>query len=67
MKSFLGTTASQVSVQVTKRDAMIASTLKAAVKEAVGTCVSIGLTVNDLDPKEVLTNIDEGKYDSSFE
>ena len=56
-----------VKVAKMKRDAMIASTLKAAVKEAVGTCVSIGLTVNDLDPKEVLTNIDEGKYDSSFE
>ncbi|MEM2091774.1 MAG: 50S ribosomal protein L11, partial [Candidatus Bathyarchaeia archaeon] len=38
--------------------------LKAAVKEIIGSCVSMGVTVDGKDPKAVLREIDEGKYDS---
>ncbi|GGP21112.1 50S ribosomal protein L11 [Thermocladium modestius] len=34
-----------------------------ALKQVVGTCRSIGLTVNGKDPKDVIKEIDAGKYD----
>lgn len=47
-----------------KRSKLLAKSLKAAVKEIVGSCVSMGVTVDGKDPKLVLREIDEGKYDS---
>jgi large subunit ribosomal protein L11 len=46
-----------------KREGMLASSLKAAVKELVGTCVSMRLKVEGKDPKEIQKEIDEGAYD----
>jgi len=46
-----------------KRPQLLAKTLKAAVKEILGSCVSMGVTVEGKDPKEVQREIDEGKYD----
>ncbi len=42
---------------------MMAKTLKAAVKEVLGTCVSMGVTVEGKNPKIVQKEVDEGKYD----
>ena len=50
-----------------KRVEQLAPTIKAAVKEILGTCVSMGVTVEGKDPKEVQKEIDEGKHDSTFE
>jgi large subunit ribosomal protein L11 len=47
-----------------KIDGMLSYELKTAVKEVIGTCVSIGVTVDGKRPKEVLVAINEGKYDS---
>ncbi|NHV45253.1 MAG: 50S ribosomal protein L11 [Candidatus Verstraetearchaeota archaeon] len=41
----------------------LAKTLKSCLKEVVGTCLSMGVTVNGKDPKEVIKEIDEGIYD----
>jgi len=49
-----------------KRPELLSKTLKAAVKEVLGTCVSMGVTVEGKDPKEVLKEIDTGKYDGMF-
>ena len=38
--------------------------LKAAVKEVLGTGVSMGVTVDGKDPREVQKEIDEGKHDA---
>ena len=38
--------------------------LKAAVKEVLGTGVSMGVTVEGKDPREVQKEIDEGKHDA---
>ncbi|MEM3578241.1 MAG: 50S ribosomal protein L11 [Candidatus Bathyarchaeia archaeon] len=46
-----------------KRHELLAKTLKGAVKEVLGSCVSMGVTVEGKDPKEVQAEIDEGKYD----
>jgi large subunit ribosomal protein L11 len=47
-----------------KENDVLARNLKAAVKEVLGTSVSMGITVEDKDPREVQKEIDEGKYDA---
>ena len=49
-----------------KKDAMLSYTLKNAVKEVLGTCGSMGVTVEGKDPKEVQKEIDAGVYDEHF-
>ncbi|WP_456471618.1 50S ribosomal protein L11 [Methanocaldococcus sp.] len=49
-----------------KKDAMLSYTLKNAVKEVLGTCGSMGVTVEGKDPKEVQKEIDAGVYDEYF-
>jgi len=46
-----------------KRPEFLAKTLKAAAKEVLGSCVSMGVTVEGKDPREVQKEIDEDKYD----
>jgi len=46
---------------------LLAKNLKTAVKEVLGSCLSMGVTVEDKDPREVQREIDEGKHDSLFE
>jgi large subunit ribosomal protein L11 len=52
-----------VHVAELKRSQLLSRTLKAAVKEVLGSCVSIGVTVESKDPREFQKEIDEGKYD----
>ena len=49
-----------------KRSQLLASTLKGAAKEMLGTCISMGVTVEGKDPKEVQAEIDEGKHEALF-
>ena len=49
-----------------KRSEVLAKDLKAAAKEILGSCVSMGVTVEDKDPREVQTEVDEGKHDELF-
>jgi large subunit ribosomal protein L11 len=49
-----------------KLDGMLSYELKTAVKEVLGTCVSLGVTVDGKKPKEVIALINEGKYDSAL-
>ena len=43
---------------------LLAKNLKAAAKEVLGSCVSMGVTVEGEDPREVQKEIDEGKHDT---
>jgi large subunit ribosomal protein L11 len=52
-----------INIAETKRPSLLARSVKAAAKEVVGTCVSMGVTVDEKDPKMVLREIDEGKFD----
>lgn len=47
-----------------KEDAIIGKTFKQKVKQVVGTCASTGVTIDGKNPKDVLKEIDVGKYDS---
>lgn len=49
-----------------KRNQLIARDLKGSAKEILGSCVSIGITVDGKEPKDVQKAIDEGVYDSQF-
>lgn len=49
-----------------KRPELFSKTLKSATKEILGTCVSMGVTVEGKDPREVMREIDEGKYEQIF-
>ncbi len=45
---------------------LLAPTVKKATKELLGTCVSLGVTVDSKDPREVQKEIDDGTYESLF-
>jgi len=49
-----------------KRVELLSKNLKAAVKEVLGTCVSMGVTVENKDPREIQQEIDQGKHDESL-
>ncbi len=47
-----------------KSDNVLARDLRAAVSEVLGTGVSMGVTVEGKDPREIQKEINEGKYDT---
>jgi large subunit ribosomal protein L11 len=49
-----------------KGQELLARDLKAAAKEVLGSCVSMGVTVEGRDPREVQREINEGKHDKMF-
>jgi large subunit ribosomal protein L11 len=49
-----------------KRPELLAPTLKKATKEMLGTCASLGVTVEGKDPREVQKEIDAGTYEQLF-
>ncbi|MEM4269564.1 MAG: 50S ribosomal protein L11 [Candidatus Caldarchaeum sp.] len=53
-----------VSVASKKQPDIRSKTLKAAVKEILGTCVSMGVKVDGMHAKDVIKEVDRGKYDS---
>lgn len=55
-----------VKIAQMKQESMLAINLLSAVKEVIGTAVSIGLTIDNEDPKDIFNAIDAGKYDNLF-
>jgi large subunit ribosomal protein L11 len=53
-----------VRIAKVKADDVLGRDLKAAVKEVLGTGVSMGVTVEGKDPREVQKEINEGKHDA---
>ena len=49
-----------------KRSELLSPTLKKATKEMLGTCVSLGVTVEGKDPREVQKDVDAGNYEQLF-
>ena len=46
-----------------KFDSLLANDYKMGVKEVMGTCVSMGITVDGKDPREAQKDVDAGEYD----
>jgi len=55
-----------IKIMKMKRDTLLAKNTRKALKEIVGSVVSMPLTVEGKNPKEVLKDIDEGKYDDKL-
>ncbi|KON29475.1 50S ribosomal protein L11 [miscellaneous Crenarchaeota group-15 archaeon DG-45] len=49
-----------------KREGLLGATLRSAVKEVLGSCLSMGATVDGKSAKEVFALIEAGSYDESF-
>jgi large subunit ribosomal protein L11 len=49
-----------------KRSDLLAYDLKNAAKEVVGTCVTLGVTIEGEDPREFKQRIESGEYDDAF-
>ena len=49
-----------------KRPELLSKTLKSATKEILGVCVSMGVTAEGKDPRDIQKEIDEGKYDDAL-
>ncbi len=50
----------------TKMPDFLARDLKKAVKLVVGSCVSLGVLIDNKEPKEIVIDIDKGKYDKEI-
>jgi large subunit ribosomal protein L11 len=55
-----------ISIAKTKMPNLLCRDLRASVKTVLGSCVSLGILVEDKSPKEVLEEIDQGKYDKEI-
>ena len=49
-----------------KSSDLLSYDLKNAAKEVVGTCVTLGVTIEGNDPRDFKERIDEGEYDDAF-
>ena len=55
-----------VKIAKQKKTSALGKSLKELSKEVIGTCVSMGVTVGGNNGKDVMKEIDEGKYDTLF-
>lgn len=56
-----------VTIAKNKISGSYASTLRSAVKEVVGSCVSMGVKIEGKDPREFMGEIEAGKWDSKIQ
>jgi len=54
-------------VAKTKSDTSYASSIKSVAKSVIGTCVSLGIKIEGKTPKEITTEINDGKWDEKFQ
>jgi len=55
-----------VKVAKMKEGGSLVRNIKQGVKEVLGTCVSLGITVEGKDPREIRKAVDAGEYDSAL-
>jgi len=55
-----------VKIAKIKAPQLLAPNIKLASKELLGTCVSMGVTVEGKDPREIQKEVDAGNYDQLF-
>lgn len=53
-----------ISIAKAKMQDSYAKTLKAAVKEVAGSCVSMGVKIEGMDPRQFTKEVESGKYDN---
>jgi len=55
-----------IKVAKMKYDNLLGKELKQKTKEVIGTCVSLGVTVEGKKPQEIQKQIEDGEFDSKF-
>jgi len=55
-----------IEISKIKMQSMLAKDLRSATKEVLGSCVSIGVTIEGKDPKKIQKDIDDGNFASLF-
>ena len=67
-KEFTGNLSMEQAVRIAKLklDSLGTKDLKKAVKQIIGSCVSMGVQIEGRHPKEVLREIDEGKWNEKM-
>jgi large subunit ribosomal protein L11 len=55
-----------VKIAQMKHDGLLGADLKHKAKEIIGTCVTMGVTVEGKKPREIQQAIDKGEFDSKF-
>ncbi len=67
-RDFVGNLSMEQVIKIAKmkKEGMLIKSLKSAVKSVIGTCVSAGVSIEGKDPKEILKEIDDGKYEDYF-
>jgi large subunit ribosomal protein L11 len=55
-----------IAIAMMKHPNMLAKDLRAAIKSVVGTCVSLGILIENKEAKEIEQEINSGKYDSEI-
>ncbi len=56
-----------IKVANTKLEKSYASSLKSVAKTVIGTCLSLGIKVEGMTPKEITAEINAGKWDAKFQ
>jgi len=56
-----------IKVAKTKIETSYASSLKSVAKTIIGTCLPLGIKIEGKTPKEITTEINEGKWDQKFQ
>ncbi len=56
-----------ISIARSKMAGSYAKTVRSAVKEVVGSCVSMGVKIEGKDAREFMDELNQGKWDSKFE
>jgi large subunit ribosomal protein L11 len=50
-----------------KRDGLLSKNFESAVNEIIGSCVPMGVTVEDMDPREAQKAVKAGKFSDKLE
>jgi large subunit ribosomal protein L11 len=56
-----------VAIAKSKISSSYAKSVRSAVREVVGSCVSMGVKIEGTDPRDFMKQIDEGKWDSKLQ
>jgi large subunit ribosomal protein L11 len=55
-----------ISVSKAKHDSMLSNDFMATLKSVIGTCQALGVLIENKEPKEIMKDIQEGKYESEI-
>ncbi len=56
-----------IAIAKTKHAGMLSNTFPATVKSVIGTCLALGILIENKDPKEILNEIKQGKHKEEIE